>query len=78
VIRFGFSIRTKTGQRVQNIQIVAATLGDAERRLRQMYQQCEIIDRRERAVERRGLGHEIDQALGLLGVAPLGQETSTH
>jgi len=78
VIRFGFSIRTKTGQRVQNVQIVAATLGDAERRLRQMYQQCEIIDRRERAVVRRGLGHEIDQALGLLGVAPLGQETSTH
>ena len=78
MIRFGFSIRTKSGQRVQNIQIVAATLDDAERRLRQMYLQCEIIDRRERAVARRSLGHEIDKALGLLGVAPLSQETSTH
>ena len=78
MIRFGFSIRTKSGQRVQNIQIVAATLDDAERRLRQMYLQCEIIDRRERAVGRLGLGHQIDKALGLLGVAPLGQETSTH
>jgi len=78
VIRFGFSIRTKSGQRVQNIQIIAATLGDAERRLRQMYLQCEIIDRRERAVTRRGLAHELDHALGMLGVAPLSQETSTH
>jgi hypothetical protein len=32
MIRFGFSIRTKMGQRVENIQIMAANLDDAERR----------------------------------------------
>ncbi len=48
MFRFGFNIRTKSGQRVDNIQIMAATLDDAERRLRQMYLQCEIIERRER------------------------------
>jgi hypothetical protein len=53
MIRFGFSIRTKSGQRVDNIQIMAATPIDAERRLRQMYQQCEIVDRREQTVARR-------------------------
>ena len=78
MVRYGFNIRTRSGQRVDNISIMALSQDDAERRLRQMYLQCEIIDRRERAVGRLGLGHQIDKALGLLGVAPLGQETSTH
>jgi hypothetical protein len=51
--RFGFTIRTKTGQRVDNIQIMAASMGDAERRLRQMYLKCEIIERREQPVHGR-------------------------
>lgn len=54
MVRYGFNIRTKTGQRVDNILILAASLGDAERRLRQMYLQCEIIERREQSVARRG------------------------
>jgi hypothetical protein len=43
VIRFGFNIRTRSGQRVENVSIMAATRDDAERRLRQMYQMCEVI-----------------------------------
>ena len=53
MVRYGFNIRTKTGQRVDNILILAASLGDAERRLRQMYLQCEIIERREQSVTAR-------------------------
>ena len=56
MLRYGFTIRTKTGQRVDNILIVAASLSDAERRLRQMYLQCEIIERREQKVTSRGGG----------------------
>jgi hypothetical protein len=41
--RYGFNIRTRTGQRVDNICIMAANQSDAERRLRQMYQHCEIV-----------------------------------
>ena len=53
MVRYGFNIRTKTGQRVDNILILAASLTDAERRLRQMYVQCEILERREqRVIER--------------------------
>jgi hypothetical protein len=48
--RFGFDIRTRTGQRVDHIQIMAASMVDAERRLRQMYLECEIIERREQPV----------------------------
>ena len=50
MVRYGFNIRTKTGQRVDNILILAASSIDAERRLRQMYTQCEIIERREQKV----------------------------
>jgi hypothetical protein len=58
MIRFGFTIRTKSGQRVDNIQIMAATPVDAERRLRQMYQQCVIVERREQAVLIRSEGRD--------------------
>ena len=44
MIRYGFNIKTRTGQRVENISIMAASQGDAERRLRQMYHHCEILD----------------------------------
>ena len=54
MVRYAFNIRTRTGQRVDNILILAASLTDAERRLRQMYMQCEILERREQKVNERG------------------------
>ena len=69
MIRYGFQIRTKTGQRVDNISIVAATQGDAERRLRQMYHQCEIIDCREQAVPRRVDTLDVEGIIGLISGA---------
>jgi hypothetical protein len=41
--RYGFNIKTRSGQRVDNICIMAAHREDAERRLRQMYHHCEIV-----------------------------------
>lgn len=67
MIRFGFSIRTKSGQRVENIQIIAATQSDAERRLRQMYQQCEIVERREQSVARRIDVHDETATIDRIG-----------
>jgi hypothetical protein len=51
--RFGFNIRTRSGQRIQNISLMAPTYADAERRLRQMYQGCEIVRCQQSAVPRR-------------------------
>jgi hypothetical protein len=53
MIRYGFTIRTRTGQRVDNVSIIAGSQLDAERRLRQMYVQCEIVECRERSIPRR-------------------------
>jgi hypothetical protein len=43
MIRYGFNIKTRSGQRVDNICIMASSREDAERRLRQMYHHCEIV-----------------------------------
>jgi hypothetical protein len=44
MVRYGFNIRTRSGQPVDNISIMAATQADAERRLRQMYDRCQIVE----------------------------------
>ena len=78
MIRFGFNIRTKTGQRVDNIQIMAASIDDAERRLRQMYVSCEIIDRREQSVPRRNDTLDVEQVIGMISASPSGHKTGTQ
>jgi hypothetical protein len=50
--RFGFNIRTRSGQRVDNICIMAANREDAERRLRQMYHHCQVISCNTESVRR--------------------------
>jgi hypothetical protein len=78
MIRYGFNIRTRLGQRVDNIQIMAATLDDAERRLRQMYVSCEIIERREQSVSRRSDALDVEHVIGLISAAPSAHKTGTH
>ena len=66
MIRFGFSIRTRTGQRVENISIMAGSQEDAERRLRQMYHQCEILQCNAQAVPRRVDTLDVDGVISLV------------
>jgi len=66
VIRYGFNIRTRHGQRVENILIMAATQSDAERRLRQMYHQCVIVDCQAQSVQRRFEPLDVDSVIGLI------------
>ena len=79
MIRYGFNIKTKHGQRVENIQIMAATHTDAERRLRQMYHYCEIIDCNEQSVPRRVDTLDVEGVIGLISAAPpSSQKAGTH
>jgi hypothetical protein len=77
MVRFGFSIKTRYGQRVENIHIMAGTQGDAERRLRQMYHQCEIIECRESAVPRRLDTLDVEGVIGMISAASA-QKAGTH
>jgi hypothetical protein len=79
VIRYGFNIRTKHGQRVENIQIMAATQDDAERRLRQMYHYCEIVECREQSVPRRLDALDMVGVIGMISASPLSlHKAGTH
>ena len=65
--RFGFSIKTRSGQRVDNICIMAGSRADAERRLRQMYHQCEIVNCQTETVNLRNDHAALGVALGIIG-----------
>jgi hypothetical protein len=78
MVRYGFSIKTRYGQRVENIHIMAGTQGDAERRLRQMYHQCEILECREQAVPRRLDTLDVEGVIGMISAASSAQKAGTH
>lgn len=42
MLKFNFSVTTRDGQKVDSIQIQGKDLADAERKLRQMYRDCEV------------------------------------
>ncbi len=46
MLKFDFSVKTRNGQKVDSIQIYGRDLPDAERKLRQMYRNCEVTQYR--------------------------------
>ena len=43
LLKYGFRIRTRHGLVVENLSIHGRDEADAERKLRQMYQHCEVL-----------------------------------
>ena len=80
MIRYGFAIKTRHGQKVENIQIMAGSQIDAERRLRQMYHHCEILECREQAVPRRVDTLDVEGIIGMISAASAAspQKAGTH
>jgi len=87
--RYGFTVKTRSGQRVDNIVIMAASRGDAERRLVQMYVHCEILECREQHVQprrfeppeqpRRFDTLDVEGVIGLIAQGPSSiQHPGTH
>src|SRR5579864_8497512 len=70
MIRYGFTIRSRTGQRIENVSIIAGSQNDAERRLRQMYLQCEILECRERSIPRRFEAANVANMIDLMSISP--------
>jgi len=66
MFKFGFNIRTRNGHKVDNIVIMARDFDEAERRLRQMYNQCEILNRLQTAVDGRRTADNVDSLIGLV------------
>ena len=70
MIRYGFTIRSRTGQRIESVSIIAGSQNDAERRLRQMYLQCEILECRERSIPRRFEAANVANMIDLMSISP--------
>lgn len=70
MIRYGFTIVTRMGQRVENVSIIAGSQGDAERRLRQMYVHCQVLNCRERSIPRRFEAANMTSMIDLMGISP--------
>ena len=72
--RYGFNVKTRSGQRVDNIIIMAASRDDAERRLMQMYVHCEILECREQRVQ----PHRFDTIESVIGLIAQGPPSIQH
>jgi hypothetical protein len=57
---------------------MAATQSDAERRLRQMYHQCVIVDCQEQSVPRRFEPLDVDSVIGLISAGSSLQKAGTQ
>jgi len=47
IVKYDFRIRTRNGALVENVSIHGRDAGDAERKLRQMYNGCEVLEQRQ-------------------------------
>ena len=43
MLKFDFSLKTRDGHQIVNVQIQGKDLADAERKLHQMYRNCEVL-----------------------------------
>lgn len=65
--KFGFSVITRDGLKVEGIQIYGKDLADAERKLRQMYTHCQVTQSKAIDNTRELLASaDIDSVLSLL------------
>ncbi len=66
MIKYGFRIRTRGGMTVDNLMVQARSREDAEIRIRQIYQHCEILDCSEIAATSRGEGVDLESMISLI------------
>ena len=65
--KFGFAIKTRDGQMVENLFIAGQNQGDAERKLRQMYLHCQVLRCSTAPMDmRRSQGVEVEDLLSLI------------
>lgn len=43
MLKYDFSLKTRDGHQIVNVQLQGRNLADAERKLRQMYHHCEVL-----------------------------------
>jgi hypothetical protein len=64
--KFGFRIRTRGGMVVENLMVQAQDRDQAESRIRQIYQHCEILDCNTLTPDSRGDGVDLESMISLI------------
>ena len=67
MIKFEFKIKTRGGMIVDNLQIAARDRAEAERKVDQIYQRCEIIDCHEMNQPLKEEDFDLESAITLIG-----------
>ena len=71
--KYGFNIKTRDGMNVDNLMIHGLNQNDAERKLRQMYHYCTVVDCKLLDGLARGEGTDLEGAIALIvGSDPAG------
>ena len=70
MIKFGFKIKTRSGTVVDNLTFAARDRADAERKVEQIYQRCEILECRELQPTIREEGFDLESAINLINREP--------
>ncbi len=67
MIKYGFRIKTRGGMIVENLLVAALDQSEAERKITQIYQRCEILECKEmqQAVKEDGMSFE--NVISLIG-----------
>jgi len=64
--KYGFRIRTRGGMLVENLQVQARDREEAERKINQIYQQCEIVECQEVAPTGKAEGVDLEDVIELI------------
>ena len=64
--KYGFRIRTRGGMVVENLQVHARDREEAERKINQIYHQCEIIECQEVTPTAKKEGLDLEDVIALI------------
>ena len=71
MIKFGFKIKTRSGTVVDNLTFAARDRADAERKVNQIYHQCDILDCRELQQTIKEESFDLESAINLINKEPV-------
>ena len=64
--KYGFKIRTRGGMLVENLQVQAQDREEAERKINQIYHQCQIVECQELTPASKAGGLDFEDVIALI------------
>ena len=72
--KYGFKIRTRGGMLVENLQVHARDRDEAERKINQVYHQCEIVEFQEVTPTVKNEGLDLEDVIALINKEETGKQ----